>query len=199
MANHHHLYLIRHLPTAGNLKKQYIGWTDEPIVQVEDEESYQLAGMEHRIVYGSDLLRAKESARLFVPDAQFQGDARFRECHFGDFEGKTYAELEEDSDYRNWLDHPLEYAPRGGERLVDVERRLLEALLELPSGSIVVTHGGPIRIALTKFSPIPHDFWSWHVPHGSLWKFEWGNHEQLKEGVRCTSLSEVPITAKERM
>ena len=39
MASNHHLYLIRHLPTAGNREKKYIGWTDEPIGPVEDRVS----------------------------------------------------------------------------------------------------------------------------------------------------------------
>lgn len=199
MAASHHLYLIRHLPTAGNLEKKYIGWTDESIKQLANAETHRLEGFDRQIVYGSDLLRAKQSADVFLPDAQFLPDMRFRECHFGEFEGKTYADLEKDKDYRNWLDDPLGNAPRGGERLAQVEQRFLEALGELPDGSIVVTHGGPIRIALTKFSPALQEFWSWQIPHGSLWKFEWRNHEELKEGIRCISLSEVPITGRERM
>lgn len=199
MASTHHLYLIRHLPTVGNKQGKYIGWTDEPIERLLDEEMYRFREVDSRIVYGSDLLRAKQSARVFLPGSEYRADARFRECHFGDFEGNTYADLEKDMDYRNWLDDPLVNAPRGGERLADVEKRVIEALRELPNYSIVVTHGGPIRIALNRFSPKPSDFWSWQVPHGSIWKFEWSNHDELKEGKRCKSLSEVPITAKKHM
>ena len=199
MAARHHLYLIRHLPTAGNRQKRYIGWTDEPIEPLSHKEMYRLDGLHQRVVYGSDLLRAKQSADVFLPGAPFRPDARFRECHFGDFEGKTYADLERDKDYRYWLDDPLKNAPRGGEGLMDVGQRFLEALGELPDGSIVVTHGGPIRIALTRFSPAPQEFWSWQVPHGSLWKFEWRNQDEVKEGIRCISLSEVPITGRKRM
>ena len=106
------------------------------------------------IVYGSDLIRAKQTAEI---DRAWCGaiiaDARLRECHFGDFEGKTYEELELDNDYRNWLDDPQTHAPRGGESLADVEKRVMEALVSLPNGAVVITHGGPIRIALTRFSP----------------------------------------------
>ena len=131
-----------------------------------------------------------------MPGAGYYADARLRECHFGDFEGKTYADLEWDNDYRNWLDDPQTYAPRGGESLAEVEKRVLEALVSLPNGAVVVTHGGPIRIALTRFSPAPSDFWSWTIPHGSVWKLEWRNHDEMKEAGRCVSLSEVPITGK---
>lgn len=197
MASGHHLYLIRHLPTAGNREKKYIGWTDEPIEQVEAESRYQFS--DGRIVYGSDLLRAKQSAALFMPDADYVADARLRECHFGDFEGKTYADLEMDKDYRSWLDDPRTFAPRGGESLADVEKRVMEALVSLPNGAVVVTHGGPIRIALTRFSPEPREFWSWQIPHGSIWRLKWSSQDEMKEVGRCVSLSEVPITGKGSM
>ena len=201
MASSHHLYLIRHLPTAGNRARKYIGWTDEPIDTADlDLEAYRKVQMpESGIVYGSDLLRAKESAKLLFPGSVYRADARLRECNFGVFEGKTYADLEMDKDYRAWLDNMLVHAPRGGESVADVERRVLDALLELPNGAVVVTHGGPIRIALSRFSQEPRDFWSWQVPHGSAWKFEWRHYEELKEGGRCVSLSEVPITEKGTM
>lgn len=194
MAGDHHLYLIRHLPTAGNRERKYIGWTDEPIEPVE--EFRRFAQSDSRIVYGSDLQRARQTAALWMPGADYVADAGLRECHFGDFEGKTYAELEKDKDYRNWLDDPYTFAPRGGENLTDVEKRVLEALVSLPNGAVVVTHGGPIRIALTRFSPERRDFWSWQVPHGSIWKLGWSSHDEMKEGLRCVSLSEVPITGK---
>ncbi|MFS0690510.1 histidine phosphatase family protein [Sporosarcina sp. 179-K 8C2 HS] len=197
MASDHRLYLIRHLPTAGNRERKYIGWTDEPIEPVEGVANYRFA--HSGIVYGSDLLRARQSAALSMPDSNYVADARLRECHFGEFEGKTYAELEMVRDYRNWLDDPYSFAPRGGESLADVEKRVMDALVSLPNGAVVVTHGGPIRITLTRFSPEPRDFWSWQIPHGSIWKFEWRNHDELKEGGRCVSLSEVPITGKGSM
>lgn len=195
MASDHHLYLIRHLPTAGNRERKYIGWTDEPIEQVSDSAgAFPLPAS--GVVYGSDLLRARQSAALLLPDAEYVTDARLRECHFGEFEGKTYADLEMDKDYRNWIEDPYSFRPRGGESLVDVQKRVMDALVSLPNGAVVVTHGGPIRIALTRFSPALQDFWTWRIPHGSIWKFEWRNHDEMKEGGRCTSLSEVPITGK---
>ncbi|MCM3636441.1 histidine phosphatase family protein [Sporosarcina luteola] len=198
MASHHHLYLIRHLPTAGNLERKYIGWTDDPIVPVEEPVRTSIVPADG-VVYGSDLVRARQTGALLMPDANYVADARLRECHFGEFEGKTYAELEKDKDYRSWIDDPYSFRPRGGESLEDVEKRVLESLFSLPNGAVAVTHGGPIRIALTRYSPVPRDFWSWQIPHGSVWRLEWSNHDEMKEGGRCTSLSEVPITGKGTM
>lgn len=197
MANGFVLYLIRHLPTAGNKKRKYIGWTDEPIL--ESLESLELCGCLSPIqfVYGSDLLRSRQSAALYFPQASFQADASWRECNFGEFEGKTYAELEKNEDYRKWIDNPYTFAPTDGESLEDLEARVLAALKQLPDKAVVVTHGGSIRVILTKFSPEEKDFWSWDIPHGTGYRLEWESDKTFEEEKACTSISAVPITANE--
>lgn len=194
MADGFVLYLIRHLPTAGNRERKYIGWTDEPILGLVEWNSYGCLAPA-QFVYGSDLRRARQSAALYFPQASFQADASWRECNFGDFEGKTYAQLEMNSDYRKWIDNPYATVPPGGESLKDVEERVLAALKKLPNKAVVVTHGGPIRAILTKFSPDKREFWSWDIPHGTGYCLEWESDKAFKEGKLCTSISAVPITA----
>jgi len=193
MAHSFVLHLIRHLPTLGNQQRKYIGWTDEPIVETS-EWGWELPDMPQH-VYGSDLLRAKQSAALYFPQVTFQADASWRECNFGVFEGKTYAELEKNKDYRNWIDDPYTISPLDGESLTDVETRVVKALKKLPNKAVVVTHGGPIRAILTKFSPDEKNFWSWDIPHGTGYRLEWDSEKAFEEGEICTYLSAVPITA----
>lgn len=192
--------VMRHLPTLGNQQKQYIGWTDEPIVAV-NHPNWQLP-WQPAIVYGSDLLRAKQSAALYFSQAVYKSDHRFRESHFGEWEGKTYDLLKKDQKYRNWIDDPHTYAPPGGERLCDTENRVRAAFSELPvekGDAFVVTHGGPIRLLLTRYSPEEQSFWSWIIPHGSVWVFEWETFDDWREGKRCASILAVPIMASEVM
>ncbi|MBE1555742.1 histidine phosphatase family protein [Sporosarcina limicola] len=196
MADGYHINVVRHLPTAGNKQRKYIGWTDEPIVESAELHRCLAPG---QFVYGSDLLRARQTAALYFPKAVYTADWRWRECNFGEFEGRTYADLERDMNYRNWIDDPCMFAPSGGESLRELEARVLSAHLELPNGSIVVTHGGPIRALLTKFSPTVKTFWSWEIPHGSGYRLEWENEQAFKEGTACTSISAVPIMAKETL
>ncbi|MGN7408213.1 histidine phosphatase family protein [Sporosarcina sp. SAFN-010] len=177
--------VIRHLPTVGNGKRQYVGWTDEPIVPV----TVRPFDIERVAVYGSDLLRTRQTAALLFPNATYLADARYRECNFGEFEGKTYAQLEKNDHYRSWVENPTTIAPPGGESLRQVETRVLEAFQQLPSGAQLITHGGPIRLLLTRFAPQQREFWSWSVPHGAIYRFHWDSEEQWKEGQRCTSLS----------
>ena len=189
--------VMRHLPTAGNIKRHYIGWTDEPIIEMD--VSPPKTSWHPTVVYGSDLLRAKQSATYYFPDAYYTSDPRFRESHFGDWEGKTYDLLKQYEAYRNWIDDPYKYAPPNGERLDEVEKRVRTGFSDLPvdqNDLVLMTHGGPIRLLLTRFSPEVQGFWSWTIPHGSAWQFEWETMHDFKEGKRCVSLSAVPLTAK---
>ncbi|MDS9472311.1 histidine phosphatase family protein [Sporosarcina pasteurii] len=196
MAHRVVLTLIRHLPTAGNIKRQYIGWTDESIVKSESNE----LPWQPSVVYGSDLRRCQESAGLYFPKAIYQSDNRFRESNFGDWEGKTYELLKRDSAYRSWINSPYRCQPPNGESLADVKARVLQAIYDLPCGEeeyFIVTHGGPIRILLTEFDPEKRDFWSWTIPHQSVWQLQWDCEKDFREGKRCASLSAVPITGNE--
>lgn len=197
MASGFVLYLIRHLPTLGNKERKYIGWTDEPILDSADWNWSLSEAPKH--VYSSDLRRAKQSAARYFPQASFETNASWRECNFGEFEGKTYAELEKDMDYRKWIDDPYAFAPLNGESLKDLEMRVVEALKQLPNKAVVVTHGGPIRVVLTKFSFVEKGFWSWDIPHGTGFRLEWESDKAFEEGESCTSISAVPITANETM
>ena len=195
MADSVELLLIRHLPTAGNGLRKYVGWTDEPIVPVQITRSLG----QPDIVYGSDLIRARQTAELLFPEARYHPDARFRESNFGEFEGKTYAQLETNRAYRQWVEDPRTVSPPGGESLQQVEKRVTEAFLELPPGTWVVTHGGPIRLLLARFAPEPRSFWDWDVPHGSCHRLRWHSSDAWKEGERCTSYSAEKRTANDSL
>ena len=70
----------------------------------------------------------------------------------------------------------------GGESLTELETRVVAALKQLPNEAVVVTHGGPIRVILTKFSPEEKEFWSWDIPHGTGYRLEWESDKAFKEG-----------------
>lgn len=193
MAHRVVLTLIRHLPTAGNVKRSYIGWTDEPVIACD----LKSLPWNPKTVYGSDLKRCRQSAALYFPKANYDSDPRLRESYFGDWEGKTYDMLKENDTYRAWIDDPFHFQPPNGESLEEVRTRVLQAISDLPAGEepyFVVTHGGPIRILLTEYAPEKSDFWSWTIPHQSVWQLKWESEKAFREGRRCVSLSAVPIT-----
>lgn len=187
--------LIRHFPTIGNQQRRYIGWTDEPIMPVCVEP----LEMDSTQIMTSDLQRTRETAALLFPTKSIHVDARWRECHFGQFEGKTYKDLEKNEQYRHWLDEQAVAAPPGGESLHMVRQRVWKALQTIQSNTVIITHGGPIRIVLEQFAPEEKPFWAWRIPHGMGYQLEWSSLQCWREGARCTSLSEVPITVKQPM
>ncbi|MCP2033713.1 alpha-ribazole phosphatase [Planomicrobium sp. HSC-17F08] len=184
------LHLIRHAPTRGNGLKQYIGWTDEAVLPFSAN-----GRLDVERVWGSDLLRCRQTAERLFPNADYHADPDFRECHFGEWEKKTYDELNRDQRYRDWIDNPIDLAPPGGESLVDVMKRIDRAILALPEGNefYIVTHGGPIRYLLEKASG--QAFRQQTALHGHCYTLVWQNREAYEEGAPCTSYSVEPLMA----
>ncbi|WP_107950426.1 histidine phosphatase family protein [Lysinibacillus parviboronicapiens] len=190
--------LMRHAPTKENLEKRYIGWTDTPLA---DPSMLSTVDTAVSTVYGSDLLRCRETAARYFPQARYIADARFRESNFGHFEGKTYDELKSDSRYCAWLDEPIKTTPPNGEGFDVFCARVIEGFTALPKeahDTVLVVHGGVIRALLVAFAPIEKSFWSYQVPHDNMFTLRF-SYDAWKEGARCMSLSEAPITAKPTM
>jgi alpha-ribazole phosphatase len=97
-----------------------------------------------------------------------------RELHFGDWEGRTAADLMTDSADalgQFWAD-PYRFTPPGGEPLEQFERRVLSAVRQLaqPSGRqlLVVTHAGVMRLLVAHAQKRPRDLLQIAVAHAQL-------------------------------
>ncbi len=188
------VYLIRHARTKSNLERRYLGWTDEEILP---DQKLPILDRTCSTIFGSDLIRCKQTAKCYFPNAKYIGDCGFRESNFGEFEGKTYEELKDIKDYRLWIDDPIILAPPAGETLQEVTKRCMEAFKQLPNGVKkypLILHGGTIRTLLVQLASKPSEFWDWHVTHDEIYKLQWTTRKDFEEGKRCTSLSVVPIT-----
>ena len=104
------LYLIRHSMTAGNLKKRYIGRTDESLCPegIVLLESYIQKNIypEVQRVYVSPMKRCMETAKLIFKENFYEVE-ELRECDFGIFENKNYKELSDCPEYQAWIDHDI--------------------------------------------------------------------------------------------
>ncbi|MEK4170443.1 MULTISPECIES: histidine phosphatase family protein [unclassified Lysinibacillus] len=190
--------LMRHAPTKENLEKRYLGWTDAPLAATTE-----LAVVDANVdkVYGSDLLRCRETAAHYFPNASYQTEPRFRETNFGAFEGQTYEELKMNAHYCAWLDDPIHTPPPQGEAFDDFVTRVIDGFNHLPKDEdhyYLVVHGGVIRALLVAFAPTEQPFWSYQVPHDKQFVLTF-SRKAWEEGARCMSLSEAPITAKPTM
>ncbi|MFC0297977.1 histidine phosphatase family protein [Geobacillus jurassicus] len=208
MGRHLAVTLIRHGMTELNRRKAYIGWLDAPLAA---EESDRLCRLQWGpfdpvdLLVTSDLRRCRETAALLFGGREADWcTSRWRELSFGAWEGKTFAELEAEPAYRQWLASPFSAAPPGGERYAEFQARIKQALAEtiaLAEQSearhvVIVTHGGPMRFLLGQYAPDARPFWEWEVPFAGGYTFE-STIERWKGGERCISLSAVRFKENE--
>jgi alpha-ribazole phosphatase len=131
-------------------------------VALSDRGREQAAALAERLrderfdaVVASPRRRAVETAAaLGVP---VRTDDRLREIDFGEFEGRTFAELEraEPELFRTWMETPTKIRFPGGESYADLRARATAALEELRGSVLVVTHGGVIRAGLASWLELP--------------------------------------------
>lgn len=197
MANTITVRLMRHAPTLMNQRKQYMGWTDAPIVP--DIPLPVLSGTQ-QIVYGSDLLRCQQTAKAYFPQATYMANAGFRELNFGAYEGQSYAQLKDNAQYCAWLDDPYNVTPPNGEPfavfLQRVQRTFLTTVI---TDCIIMSHGGVVRALLSIFDPQQGAYWSWQAGHNDYYDLTWRSLEALKEGQKCIALSVGHITENTAM
>ncbi|MDB5867887.1 MAG: phosphoglycerate mutase, partial [Polaromonas sp.] len=115
-------------------------------------------------VYASDLVRAWETAEYLgrAHALQITPEPGLRERGFGDFEGKTFAEIEAllpDQSLR-WRKRDPEFAPAGGESLLALNHRVLEAAGRLAArhpGELIalVGHGGVMDVLYRAATRLP--------------------------------------------
>lgn len=154
------IYLFRPGLSPGNFNAQYIGSTDEPLDPRGAAQLQKLAGAHPypkvEAVFTSPLRRARQSAAILYPDMHAAALDGFKECDFGDFEGKTAGELQNDPDFSAWLSGDLRARPPHGEsgaeftaRVADAFEKLVDAMLKTGVGSAaIVAHSGVLMTIL---------------------------------------------------
>jgi len=146
---------VRHGETAWNVDTRIQGQLD---IGLNDTGRWQaerlaaaLAGEGFTALYSSDLSRAAATADSIgrACNLPVTLDAGLRERHFGEFEGRSWDEIESrwPAESARWRARDLEFAPRGGESLPVFSARVLATCRRLASlhpGECIalVAHGG---------------------------------------------------------
>ena len=198
MANSVTVHLIRHEKTLANRERKYIGWTDEPIVENVRGTTF----LQPETVYGSDLIRCRQTAKGYFPHANFIANKQLRELNFGDFEMYTYEQLQHNPIYRAWIDDPLKVTPPNGESFVGFHERVVTAFKQIIVSEqkyTFIIHGGVIRVLLAKFGLEQKLFQQVLANHRTIYTLTWDSLADFKGGARCTSYSEALITENEPM
>ena len=150
---------IRHGETAWNVDTRIQGQLNIPLSTNGRWQAERLANALQdepiTTIYASDLARAWETAQ-YVGNAtglKVIKEEALRERGFGDFEGKTFAEIEvllpEQS--MRWRKRDPDFAPAGGESLLDLRSRVVAAVERLAAqhpGELIalVSHGGVMDV-----------------------------------------------------
>ncbi len=153
------IHLIRHGSTDANALGQYIGCkTDVPISPeglnelrlLKENKDYPQIDC----LYSSPMLRCRQTAAVLFPDNGVIQVENLKEYDFGDFEGKTAAELESNPDFLNWVSGKA--TPPNGEDNTEFIKRLCVGLQQIvldmiekeKSQAAVIMHGGAIMMLL---------------------------------------------------
>jgi broad specificity phosphatase PhoE len=124
-----------------------------------------LANVALRAIYTSPLERAIETAE---PIARHRGiDPRaiedLGEVHVGEWEGKSFAELEGQVQWVAYNQSRSIVRPPGGELMIECQTRMVRAMERIAKEHTgetiaIVSHGDPIRLLLSHFLGTPIDF-----------------------------------------
>lgn len=172
---------IRHGATAGNLEKRYIGKkTDESLCEIgaakilENAAKGKYPGAD--FVFSSPMKRCLETCNLIYDSKKNPKEKPiiiedFCETDFGDFEGKNFGELKDNSEYKKWLESGGELPFPNGESRAEAAARTLKGfseMLEILGPNIknrknhknaeesfrvsAVVHGGTVMAVLSKLT-----------------------------------------------
>lgn len=174
------VYLLRHGACEGG--QIFRGSTDSTLSPLGHQQMQRalaaFPGMALDAVVTSPLVRCSEPARAFCTrhELTLVAEPAFREIHFGQWEGRPVADVEQQEPERIgrfWRD-PAGFPPPGGETMQDFQARVVaawQAMLQDYRGKnlLLLSHGGVIRLILAQVLGMPMRPLSYlHVPHACL-------------------------------
>jgi probable phosphoglycerate mutase len=150
---------IRHGETTWNVDTRIQGQLDIGLNDTGRWQAERLAGAlaeePIRAIYASDLGRAHDTAMAIsrATGVAVTAEQGLRERHFGEFQGKTFAEIEAvlPEQARRWRTRDPAFAPTGGESLLQLRERVVataEKLAARHAGELIVLvgHGGVMDV-----------------------------------------------------
>ena len=180
---------IRHGETAWNVDTRIQGHLDIPLNDTGLQQARWLADAlagrdEVQAIYASDLSRAHVTAQAI---ARAMGQTvtthtGLRERAFGDFQGRTFAEIEAELPEHalHWRKRTPEWTPPGaGESLLTLRERVIRTVHELASRHlgeqiVLVAHGGVMDVlyrAATRLDlQAPR---TWQLPNTAVNRLLW--------------------------
>ncbi len=173
------LYFIRHGMTAGNRRGRYIGSTDEPLSEEGIRQAEQAGcGLSCQRVFVTPLRRSAQTASILFPEAEQITVEDFREMDFGRFEDRCAAEMEQDADYRAWVEGGCMGRCPGGESRSEFTSRVCSAFAALAERlraedarqAVFVVHGGTIMAILERYALPQKDYFDYRSENCGIYR-----------------------------
>lgn len=162
----HTIYFVRHGQTDWNAARRMQGQIDIPLNDIGRGQARRNGGVLRELLgeraadlhyVASPLSRASETMALIrgalAPAAEasahdaFARDGRLKEMHYGEWEGMMWPRhAERTPQIAWWLEDPWLRATPGGESYAMLWARVVAWLQELPGDTVVVAHGGIMRV-----------------------------------------------------
>ncbi|BBM51507.1 phosphoglycerate mutase [Leptotrichia trevisanii] len=180
------ILFIRHGETDCNKKHLYYGHSNPSlnetgINQLKDTKK-KLEKMNEKIdiVFSSDLKRCRESLELLKINKNIKTyfSEELRELNFGNIEGKTYKEIENEFSHyvyemkNNWRHFKTE----GGESLTDLQQRVSRKINKIKTENrnkkiLIIAHAGVIQSLISYYLFNNLDgYWQFKLDNGSITK-----------------------------
>jgi alpha-ribazole phosphatase len=200
------VWLIRHGAPGGAAGLCY-GRHDVPLSEDGVLQAKELAGRFASepvdIIYASPLRRALDTAKILAEQRglAIERCADLAEIDFGEFEGRSYDEIEAlfPETFQMWMREPTQVRFPQGENFQDLRRRTLRALefvLARHAGQriVIVSHAGVIRILLAQALGIPdrHVF-RLDQDYGSLNRIDYFDHGPLVRLINGSSVAKKEV------
>lgn len=163
------LLLVRHAQAAPFGDHRLPG-PDLPLTPGGEEEARLLAArlgdFDPALVLSSDARRAVQTAEHVSREngVPMRATPSLREMDFGDWAGRTYAEIvTADPALADWFTRPDDAPPPNGEPAAAAASRVLDALREIAEERtgyvVVVGHSGSLRLAVAEALGMPRGSW----------------------------------------
>ncbi|MGA1876249.1 MAG: alpha-ribazole phosphatase [bacterium] len=174
------LFLIRHGAVGPKGGGRFYGSTD---LSLSDEGARQadvvarkLASERIKGIFTSPLKRARETARpvALIHFLSFRVMEGLREVNFGLWEGLSFSEIQAQYpiECASWLADPWSFSFPGGESVSDFKSRVinsLEKVLRAEGDTVVLAHGGSIRVILSQAGGMPeNEVFRFPLDHGGI-------------------------------
>lgn len=178
-----HIYLTRHGETEWNIQHRLQGWKDSPLTSKGINDaialSQKISGIRFHSIYSSPSKRALNTVKILSGDKEIPiiQDENLREINFGEWEGKTKAEINErfENEFSSLWESPdlYDHQPHNGESLSNVRRRVEEVLKKIietnkDGNVLIVTHAVIVATMIAYFKNSPTEK-LWDIPfvHGT--------------------------------